>query len=71
MIWDKKELALIENLRKQYEDNLTQEQKNALVRYNSSLFIFYNKIVSIDGYESMSLDELYVLMKQILRNCLN
>lgn len=66
MIWDKKELALMENLKKQYEENLTDEQKKALIRYNSSLFVFFNKIVSIDGYESMSIDELYALMKPFI-----
>lgn len=66
MIWNKKELALMENLRKQYDENLTQEQKNALIRYNSSLFVFFNKIVSIDGYESKSIDELYTLMKPFI-----
>ena len=66
MIWNKKELALMENLRKQYDENLTQEQKNALIRYNSSLFVFFNKIVSIDGYDSKSIDELYTLMKPFI-----
>jgi hypothetical protein len=66
MIWNKKELALMENLRKQYDENLTQEQKNSLIRYNSSLFVFFNKIVSIDGYESKSIDELYLAMKPFI-----
>ncbi len=66
MIWNKKELALMENLRKQYDKNLTHEQKNALIRYNSSLFVFVNKIVSIDGYESKGIDELYTLMKPFI-----
>ena len=66
VILNKKELALMENLRKQYDENLTQEQKNSLIRYNSSLFVFFNKIVSIDEYESKSIDELYVLMKPFI-----
>lgn len=56
----------MDNLKKQYNENLTQEQKNALIRYNSSLFIYFNKIVSIDGYESMDIDELYALMKPFI-----
>ena len=66
MIWEKEDLVLMENLKKQYEENLTQEQKYALIRYNSSLFIFFNKIVSINGYESMSIDEIYILMKPFI-----
>ncbi len=59
-----KEKNIMENLKSQYEANLTTEQKRALITYNSSLFIFFNKITSIKGYENMSVDELFNITKK-------
>lgn len=66
MILDKYQQALMDNLREQYEEKLTVEQKKSLIRYTSSLFIFFNRIVSINGYANMSIDELYLAMKPFI-----
>ncbi len=63
---DKDEQKLLENLKKQYDENLTEEQKHALIRYNSSLFLFYNKIMSIEDYANKSIEELYTIMKPFI-----
>ena len=60
---DKKEKSIMEELKIQYEMNLTSEQKNALITYNSSLFIFYNYITSINGYQEMSAEKLCEICK--------
>lgn len=60
---DKKEKSIMEELKRQYEMNLTPEQKNALITYNSSLFIFYNYITSINGYQEMSAEKLCEICK--------
>lgn len=44
---------LFENLKSQFDKNLNEEQKDALIIYNSRLFELINKITSIHDYKSM------------------
>ena len=44
---------LFENLKMQFDNNLTNEQKEALILYNSRFFEIINMITSIPNYESM------------------
>ena len=51
------------DLEKQFEKNLTDEQKRALDVYNSSLYLLINEITSIDGYESMTDKEILSIIQ--------
>jgi len=54
-----KQKRLFEKLKEQYEKNYTQEQKDALLIYNSYFFDLISQITSIEGYEELTNEEIW------------
>ena len=59
---DFKNKRIYKDLIRQYNENLTQEEKDALLIYNSSVFTIINLISSIPDYENLSKDEISKIM---------
>lgn len=59
---DFKNKRIYKDLIRQYNENLTQEEKDALLIYNSSVFTIINLISSIPDYENLSKDEIFKIM---------
>ena len=53
-----REKRLYSNLIQQYDKNLTEEEKMALLAYNSALFLIINVITSIPNYDNLSEQQL-------------
>lgn len=60
----KKSEIIYENLTEQFEKNLTKDEKDSLIIYNSSLFLLINEITSKENYKDLSKSDL----KKIIRN---
>ena len=58
------DIKTLRSLRKQYNDNLTKEQKEAIIIYQSALFGFFTEISSTEGYKTKSADELWEILKE-------
>ena len=54
---------LFEKLKIQYDKNINDEQKNALIIYNSRLFEIINKITGIPNYQTMDSKEILEQLK--------
>ena len=54
---------IMSDLEKQFEKNLTDEQKKTIDLYNSSLYLLINEITRIDGYEKLTDEELLSIIQ--------
>lgn len=64
---EEKMIKVFENLKSQYDKNLKEEQKNALIIYNSRLFELINIITSIPNYRTMNSRAILESIKKLTR----
>ena len=60
---DGKSDRVFKSLREQFDTNLTEKQKRALITYQTSLFILFTKITAIEDYKSKSDEEILKILK--------
>ena len=58
------DVKTLKSLRKQYDSNLTLDQKDAIIIYQSALFCFFSEISAIEDYKTKTPEELWTILKE-------